>query len=285
MSEDGTTVRRRPPEEIFSLLGDSTRIQILRAIREIESDAVSFSDIRERVGTRDSGKFNYHLKKLTDSFVRKTDDGYDLTMAGQAVVGAMLSGTYTAVAEMEPIDLEEGNCLECGGQLRIEYENEAIEIFCAECGETHGQFTFPPGTLDQYDHEELPGAFNYWIRSEFAQAISGFCPNCAGRLQPFVEQDDDGHFMARYDCSRCGQEVSSSVGAILLFEPTVISFCHEHGIDLTERHYWELDWLRKDNASVVSTDPLLLQVRVTVDGAILDVTVDETHEVVDAVRR
>lgn len=285
MSDQGTTIRRRSPEETFALLGDGTRIQILRALQEYDGDTVTFSELRDQVGTRDSGRFNYHLKKLSGSFIRKTDEGYQLTMAGESVVGAMLAGTYTAVAEMEPIDLEDGECLECGGPLRIEYEDESIHIFCRDCEMIHGDFPFPPGTLDQYDREELPAAFNRWINSQFSQAVGGFCPNCAGRVQPSIELDEDDDYIARYDCKQCGQPISASIGATLLFEPTVIAFCRDHGVDLTEQPYWELDWLRQDNVTVTSTDPLELRVRVTVDGAILDVTVDEDLEVVDAVRR
>lgn len=285
-NEAGTRVERRSPEETFALLGDETRIQIIRALKEAGPDGVmTFSELRDAVGTRDSGQFNYHLKKLTGHFIRKTEDGYTLTIAGESVVGSMLSGTYTATAEMDPIDLDESTCMECGGPLRITYEEENVNIFCTDCGETHGQFMVPPGTLEQFDRDELPMAFNHWIRSQFAQAVSGFCPNCSGRLEPHIEREDDGAFMAVYDCHRCGEPIFSSVGATLLFQPEVISFAHENGVDITQVPYWELPWLRKGNTKVVSTDPLELRVRLSMDGEILDVTVDEDLDVVEAVRQ
>jgi hypothetical protein len=43
-----------------------------------EENAVSFSELRDRVGTRDSGQFNYHLDQLTGHFIRATDSGYEL---------------------------------------------------------------------------------------------------------------------------------------------------------------------------------------------------------------
>ena len=288
MSENdpGTTVERRSPEETFALLGDETRVQILRAFRGVDpGSTMSFSELRDRVGTQDSGQFNYHLKKLTGHFLAKTDEGYKLTIAGHSVMGAMLSGTYTATAEMDPIDMPDSTCIECGAPLRIEYEDEEIHIFCTGCAETHGRFNVPPGTLEQFEHEELPMAFNRWIRSQFAQAVAGFCPNCSGRLDPSIDLDDEERYLARYDCPRCGSETSSSVGATLLFRPEVIAFAYENGIDAVETPYWELDWLRRGNTKVVSTDPLRLRVRIAIEGEILDVTVDEDLEVLEAVRQ
>ncbi|WP_438267488.1 DUF7347 domain-containing protein [Haladaptatus halobius] len=47
---------------------------------------LTFSELRERVGIRDTGRFNYHLSKLRERFVRETDDGYDLGHAGERVI-------------------------------------------------------------------------------------------------------------------------------------------------------------------------------------------------------
>lgn len=286
MSEDepAITIERRSPEDTFGLLGDETRIQILRAFQEAElSSALSFSELRDIVGTRDSGQFNYHLKKLTGHFIRKTEEGYELTMAGGAVLGALLSGTYTATAEMEPLELSE-YCVECGSRLRMNYESETVRIFCTDCGETHGQFMVPPGTLEQFDREELPMAVNRWIRSEFAQAVAGFCPNCSGRLAPSITVEED-NYLAVFDCDRCGGQITSSVAATLLFSPEVIAFAYENGIDTVETPYWDLDWIRKGNTKVRSTDPLRLRVRISIEGEILDVTVDEGLRVLEAVRQ
>jgi DNA-binding transcriptional ArsR family regulator len=76
--------------EAFKLLGDETRLAILLALWEAhepfaDGDAVGFSTLRDRVGTADSGRFNYHLDRLTDHFVRRTDDGYELREAGLTV--------------------------------------------------------------------------------------------------------------------------------------------------------------------------------------------------------
>lgn len=82
--------------ETFSLLGDSTRLAILRSLWEAQKDrekkTVPFEVLRERVGVADSGRFNYHLGKLTNRFITQTNDGYQLRYAGTRVVGALLEG-------------------------------------------------------------------------------------------------------------------------------------------------------------------------------------------------
>ncbi|MFB6153798.1 MAG: winged helix-turn-helix domain-containing protein [Halodesulfurarchaeum sp.] len=283
--DQAVRVERLSAEDVFAILGDSNRIAILEALVEFDDTPVSFSVLRERVGMRDSGQFNYHLKKLSDHFIRHTEEGYELTLAGEQVVGALLAGTYTATAELSDIPVPDSECLECGGTLSISYEDEVVEIQCAECGKTHGVMTFPPGALDQYSPAELPDAFARWLRAQFAQAVAGFCPNCSGRVDGHLDRDDDGHFIALMPCERCGSSISSSVAALLLFDPSTISYCHEHGVDITSRRFWDLEWLSEDNATEVGTDPLEVRVRISMDGEILDAVVGEDLSVQSVERR
>jgi len=89
-------VERRSPKQVFSLLGTETRIGILYALAESPDESVPFAVLRDRVGTRDSGQFNSHPGKLADHVVRRTEDGYELTVAGSGIVGALRAGRYTA---------------------------------------------------------------------------------------------------------------------------------------------------------------------------------------------
>lgn len=72
---DGPEDSGLPPDEAFAVLGDESRIDILKSLGEA-NDQLSFSELYERVDTPDSGQFSYHLDKLLGHFVRKTDDGY-----------------------------------------------------------------------------------------------------------------------------------------------------------------------------------------------------------------
>lgn len=75
------------PTDALSVLGNEIRMSILRELAET-NEALSFTELKERVGIRDSGKFNYHLTKLCAYFVRETDVGYELGHAGSRVISA-----------------------------------------------------------------------------------------------------------------------------------------------------------------------------------------------------
>lgn len=95
----------RDPVDALSVLGDETRMAILRELADAE-DALPFSELRRRVGISDTGRFNYHLGKLCEYFVRDTDEGYELGHAGTRIVDA---------ADDAPADPElETACPVCG---------------------------------------------------------------------------------------------------------------------------------------------------------------------------
>jgi DNA-binding transcriptional ArsR family regulator len=98
-----TTDSPRNLAAVFDLLSDGTRLAIVRALAEHRHDdpahvALTFSELRERVGARDAGRFNYHLGKLRGVLVEKTDAGYRLTPRG-VTAGALLLDTTPLVAE------------------------------------------------------------------------------------------------------------------------------------------------------------------------------------------
>ncbi|MFB6175614.1 MAG: hypothetical protein ABEI99_00435 [Halobaculum sp.] len=84
----GSTTEQSGTEQtaVFDLLSDETRLAIVteldRARRDGEADGLRFSTLRGRVGAADSGRFNYHLKKLRGTLVRKDGDHYVLTPTG-----------------------------------------------------------------------------------------------------------------------------------------------------------------------------------------------------------
>jgi DNA-binding transcriptional ArsR family regulator len=85
---------------VFELLSDETRLGIVRELAAVNADETtgnsrSFSELRTRVGTRDSGQFNYHLGRLRGSLVEKTAAGYELTELGLVVGATVLDATAT----------------------------------------------------------------------------------------------------------------------------------------------------------------------------------------------
>ena len=86
---------------VFELLSNETRLGIVRELALVNADetaesSLSFSELRTRVGTRDSGQFNYHLGRLRGSLVEKTGAGYELTELGLVVGATVLDAAATA---------------------------------------------------------------------------------------------------------------------------------------------------------------------------------------------
>ncbi|WP_265110136.1 ArsR/SmtB family transcription factor [Halosolutus halophilus] len=98
------------PTDALEVLGNETRIAILRALAEVD-EPLSFSELRERVGIRDSGKFNYHLTRLCEYFVRETDGGYELGPAGTRLI-ANVEPTGTPLETTST----DGPCPVCGDE-------------------------------------------------------------------------------------------------------------------------------------------------------------------------
>ena len=283
MTLDTTTA----PEEVFALLGNDLRMRILQALFEDPYTSLSFSTLRERVDERDSGKFNYHLGKLVGRFVRKTDDGYELTLAGWQIIGAMLAGTYTDSDSFDPLDLDV-RCPECAGTTRLTYADERMRVACVDCDEQLSSAGVPPGVIDGYDREKIPHVLEQWMRALVDQAERGFCISCSGRIVPEVLVDCEDEQLGqideprvKYTCQRCPEIVSLTLGSALLNHPAVVGFHYDHGVDLRTAQTWSLDWARRGAAVTESRDPLRARVDITLDGDTLSLVVDDALDVVE----
>ena len=275
------------PADAFSLVGDETRLSILEALWRLESPS-RFSEIRNEVGVRDSAQFNYHLNKLTEQFVRKTDDGYELMTAGERVVQSVLAGSFTQHPEYE-IDIDDP-CTQCGSELQAWYRDEKVRIECPECGQGHGEYPFPPGGLHDRTDEEILQAFNQRVRHLHCLAKDGVCPECNGRMETRIDHDAGeccigATLRATHVCQQCGHELCSAVGLGLLDQSAVAAFYGEHGVELSTKPYWHLDWCVDDDpVTVLDRDPWRLQVGMAVDDEELHVIVDENLDVIETRR-
>lgn len=277
---DSQTESALSPEEAFSLLGDETRISIIRALGEMSGESLSFSTLRDRVAVADSGQFNYHLKKLVSNFVTQTDeDEYELTYAGARVVGAIHSGTYNRRGTPTSFELD-STCCVCGSSPVAEYENAHVTITCPTCDDRMSSFGFPPGAFENHTQEELTRAFDSWVRAHFSLAAAGFCSNCAGRVHGSLTDDserfeEDQEVGIEYVCERCVDTGMLSVGSYLVFHPTVIAFHHDHGIDINETPAWELPWLRGEQTEIIAREPWQVKSVVELDGYRLECIVKD----------
>jgi hypothetical protein len=275
------------PADAFSLVGNETRLSILESLWRLD-DPVRFSDLREAVGTRDSAQFNYHLGKLTDQFVRKTEAGYELRTAGERVVQSVLAGSFTEHPRRE-VAIDDP-CTRCGADLTAVYADEKLRIACPACGHGHGEYPFPPGGLHDRTDAEVLRAFDQRVRHLHCLAKDGVCPECNGRMETTIERDGDccvgADLRATHVCRQCAHELCSAVGLGLLDQSAVVSFYADHGVVLSDTPYWQLEWCVDDDpVTVRSTDPWRLQVDVSLGDETLAVTVDGGLDVVETERR
>jgi len=276
------------PAEAFGVVASETRLDILEALWRAEDRPVSFSVLHDSVELRDSAQFNYHLQQLTDQFVVKTDDGYDLRHAGAQVVRAVRAGTFTRQPDIDPFAVE-GACTRCGGGLEARYADEQFRIECVDCGKSHGEYEFPPGGLVDRTPGEVATAFDERVRHLHCLAADGVCPACAGRIHTEIVRGGDCcldiSLRAEHVCERCRNELCSPVGLVLLDESVVSAFYEDHGIDLSARPYWTLPWCVDDGyTDVRSSDPWRVAVTVPLADERLTVVLDGDLSVVETNR-
>lgn len=305
--------------EAFKLLSDETRLAILVALWEAydprdAENTVSFSDLYDRVGVRDSGNFTYHLNKLTDHFIAETDDGYRLRNAGFKMVQAVIAGRGLRDATLDPTQVEM-TCYRCDAPVEIRYEDEHFYHICTECvGNTGATFPGerPVGTLMKFDFdpsglvdrtaEEVFVACSIVSLREFGLLLRGLCPECSGPVEESLSICDVHHTSPGTVCPNCGTQDEIRVGyvctvckhgdsypvhAAVYDHPAVVAFCHEQGIDQT----YDLDdaaacsrlWnnLFARDYTLVSEDPVRIRVTIPGDDAELTLTLDADLDVID----
>ncbi|WP_435076687.1 winged helix-turn-helix domain-containing protein [Halococcus sp. AFM35] len=266
------------PADAFALIGNETRLSILEALWRAEDGPVRFSALNEMVGMRDSAQFNYHLGKLTDQYVRKVEEGYELRTAGAKVVSAVLAGSFTEHPRLEPFTTDDG-CTQCGEALVASYDEEMLALDCPECGRAHGEYSFPPGGLNDRTNEEVLEAFDQRVRHLHCLAKDGVCPECSGRMNTTISREGECclgvGLRADHVCEQCSHSLCSAIGLSLLDRSPVVAFHRDHGIDLGATPYWQLDWcVSDDHTTVCSTDPWELELAIDLDDERLRATLD-----------
>lgn len=299
-----------PPDDAFAVLGNQTRMEILQELGR-SPDPLAFSELRERVGIRDSSRFNYHLGRLVGHFLRETDHGYDLRPPGRRVVEAVLSGAVTETPRLAPTRIDFA-CRLCGAPIMVGYGDERVEMFCTECSGLFekssrepdertelgwlGGLSLPPAGVRGRTAMELFRAASTWTHLELMAWATGICPRCSATVEHSVSVCEDhdasqglcetcGHRPAaviRSRCTNCIRELRSLFPVHLLDTPELLAFLIERGYrPLSGGHDWGWDW----EEDIESVDPFEAAFSLTIDGDTLVLTVEDDLEVVDVERR
>lgn len=275
--------------DAFGMLADPIRVEILATLWQLESSPVPYSELRDAAGLRDSGRFNYHLTKLTDHFVEKTGDGYRLRPSGLVVLNAIYAGSYVDAPVRDGLDVD-GECPTCGRALVGEYDAGMFRVSCGGCDDQLFMLSFPPRGVTRREDDELLRAISIYTRAHTRRANSGLCPFCGGAMAMWLELDADSDLplstLVYSECANCGAENRSSVGFSILEHPAVAGFLHDQDVP-ADAPPWCFDWCLSDDAvTVVSRDPPRVHLDVIVDDSdeLLRVTVGDDGRVAETER-
>lgn len=317
--DDGVVDGSVEPEEAFAVLGDETRLQILRALGDAE-ESLAFSELFDRVDYETTANFSYHLEKLSDHFVADTDDGYELQEAGKRVVEAVLSGTVTDAPVLEPTNADRCWCPYCGAPAEISYAQERIWSFCPECPGTYspsitpngaaapadygfiGYTRLPPAGLQDRSFSDALAAASLWSFRDFLAMASGVCPRCAAVVEQSTHvcrsHDADGGRCERCNCrhavqvaTRCTNCIHETVTPLVLGRlvsaTPLVAFLASRGVDplAPDRGSRLYAVLLDYEEDVRSVDPFRGRFTFQVGEDSLTLTVDDELEVVDVERR
>lgn len=301
-----------PPEEAFSVLGNETRVEILRVLGQAD-EPMTFTSLREAVGLRQGGQFNYHLDKLVGHFVKKGEDGYELRKPGRGIVEAVYSGAVTEDPEIEPTPVD-FDCLLCGAQIKISYRAERVELYCSSCAGQYGErvtsrpssfetsdgnlggYQVPPAGVSDREPEELLHASSLITHLENVALANGVCPRCGGTVDVDLivckdhdrsngrcpECDDRHAVQLDRRCTNCHFQKGGMAINILATRLELRQFVAEQGIDpIVEGYKWGWDC----EETVLSLDPFRGEFTFEVDGASITFRTDENLAIEEVVSK
>lgn len=279
----------------FELIGNETRAQILSAlggVRDSEEGppALSFSALRSAVETDiDSSQFNYHLQQLVDTYLRQTDEGYQMRPAGMLLYRTMRAGTITQELTLSPLDVGV-DCYRCGGAVIADPEYGEFWIRCSDCDHFYDMVMAPPGTVGEGDTAELLGRLDQHNRQKRMALIRGICPICMNHVSQRITRLDEYPYTetelidyhVHWWCDHCGNRMFAPVGMTVVDYPEVLSFFDSRGVDLTNRIVWDCEFAMTDRTLTVrSMEPWEFSLVVAHGDSKLELVLDDELSVVE----
>lgn len=307
-SEDSPLVS---PEEALSVLGDETRLGILRILGEGDGP-LSFSELYARSECNTSANFSYHLGQLTDQFVHETDDGYVLRQGGRRVIEAVLAEAPAegSVVERTRVDRP---CFLCDTPVEVSYRGQHVGVYCPSCNGTRsetsataegrvveatdvlGYLDLPPAGVTGRTPAEVLEVAMFWTTGEALALARDVCPRCSAATEGSLTVCDDhdadgGHCEAcgqrfavtiHQHCTNCIYSVNSPLGRYFFGNTELLEFMLDHDIDPLAVDGFHLSALEE---TVLSMDPFEARFEFSVEGDAITLTVDDDLTVTD-VRR
>lgn len=275
------------PADLFELLGEETRMAILRALvaadRETEERTLAFVELQDRAGVEDTGRFNYHLGKLRGTLVTDTGSGYRLSAFGRRVLRPMATGFYDPDLAVETLAVP-GTCPDCGAGLRVRPVEGVLQVRCGGADEhvlNHG-LVASPGLLARHSAADARTALGLLATHAVELGTAGVCPVCHGHTEGGLEQlpERDSH-VYRAPCEDCGNDFMTTVGGCVGTHPEVVALYAANDVDIRRTVPWRHPFRRPGAEEVVRTAPLRVGVRVGTDlpEGSLYVTVDRSGTV------
>lgn len=283
--------------EVFGLLSDGTRVDVLRAIAVAQRDqedvdsgpaALTFSEIYDRVDVDNTSKLSYHLGELTGTFLWKRDEQYSLSHAGEHVVRFVLSGNYENPTSVDATPVS-GRCLYCGGEsLEANLNHQFWYVQCTSCDRPVTGLSVTPAQTRSAEGEELIRSVVGRHTVQVEHVRRGICPECAGSLSSEVRSlptdapPDSVSFVAVSWCDECLRGISLPLPYSVAYHPASVAFHWDHGVDVTSRGVWEFhDHLYEGRwtAEAVAADPEEYEVVLRRDGDELRIHLDRTGTV------
>lgn len=292
MSDDRTAT------DVFGLLADETRLDVLRTIAVAQSEAdhtsgpaeLSFSTLYDRVDVDGTSKLSYHLGELEGLFLRKRDARYSLTHAGERIVRLLLSENYGAPTGFEGAEVP-GTCPFCGAtSLEAGLERQFLTVTCRNCERGVAGYEVTPAQVRNRSASAVVEALTHRMNAHYRQVRGGVCPSCGGTLSfevVDVGEPEDDPFHAIDQCSDCLRSYSAPLTIRSTYHPETIAFCWERGVDVLGSAPWELiGYVREGrwSGTRTATDPDAYEVVYRLDGDALRLELDADLAVTRAER-
>lgn len=289
-------------DEVFAILGDETRIEILMELGEVAHEkgigsGLTFATLRDRVDVADSGRFNYHLNRLTDQFVAKSGDAYVARWPGLMIVAAIYAGLYDdAEAPENDTAITEFECPTCENPVDVRFTEgdlrTGVYLHCEDHFET-STYWFPPGAQQGRSLSDLMRIAYIRLLTNVRLARQGICMDCWGRVSTAYtgelpdnlgdeESRRDESVFVMFHCERCWNRRYLPLRTYVASHPVVESAFAERGYEPLEAAYALAvgDGLTCDER-LTNDDPPKASVRITFAGEALTVWLDDECSVIE----